>query len=455
MIRRILAIVLIALGLGTVGAAIASATAWKPDETATVPLPAQPSTNFVVSEPGVLNIVNETVRVRVVAQDSESPVFLAMGRTRDVEAWVSPSDHGRITGLESWDALTYEQVDADLPDEQDEEQEGEGDDDEDSDGEESPTANPATSDMWVETVNGVGELTYTWEEIPGQWSMIVATDGSTSAPMVELTWEREVPTPALIPGIAIGAVVTIAGAILLTFDLLRRRAQRLAAKGPGTTVDSGADPLGAGTDEPSTDEPSPEEIMAGVEAAALDVPPLSGDEDDYADVADQAPDEEYPHQLQPMRAGDPERPLTRREIRERERARERAAALGGETDPGEPPAEAAHWPTQDASASQDPSPAHGSEAGGDPAPRPRWWKRKPKRKSPPAPGPMVVDENTGEIIITGEIDVSRVTPSATASSWRATWGLDGDTQTRWVPTTTLPEEDMTPAPSHEGSDDEQ
>ena len=88
MIRRLIAIVLIVLGLGTLGAGIASGTVWKPDALVTVPLPAQPTENYVVSDPGVLTIVNPTVKVHVIAEDPETPVFLAMGRTADVAAWV-------------------------------------------------------------------------------------------------------------------------------------------------------------------------------------------------------------------------------------------------------------------------------------------------------------------------------------------------------------------------------
>src|SRR5699024_11855323 len=111
LLRHTLAIIRSVLGLGTIGAAIASATVWKPDSTVTVPLPSEPDVNYVISEPGVLNIVNETVKVRAVAQDGESPVFLGMGRTEDVEAWVAESDHGAITGLPTRESLDYEKVD--------------------------------------------------------------------------------------------------------------------------------------------------------------------------------------------------------------------------------------------------------------------------------------------------------------------------------------------------------
>lgn len=414
MIRRILTIVLIVLGVGTIGAAIASATVWKPDTVVTVPLPQEPAVEYVVTEPGVLNIVNETVKIHVKARDGESPVFLAMGRTDDVEAWVAPSDHGQITGLDDWDALAYRAVDGVVP----EPAEDEGDAEADEDAEDETPANPADSDMWVEEVNGVGELTYTWDEIPGRWSMLVATDGSSPAPMVELTWEREVPTPALIPGIILGALLFLIGLGLLAAELIGRRKNRDQPE---------LIPARTDVDEASPEETSPEEIMARVEAGAAEGEPLPSTTDLDFQPGDDV-DETYPH----LREGpaeelpaEEEPPLTRREIRERERARERAEALAGGAD--------------DAETSTD-------GAGVEPKRR-RWWNRRQEPLPAAAPGPIVIDEDTGEIIITGEIDVSNLNPQATGASWRATWGLDNETPSRWIPVMEPVEESE---PSDEG-----
>lgn len=433
--RRIIAIVLIVLGLSTVGAAIASATAWKPPTTVTVPLPSEPTVNYVITDPGVLNIVNPTVQVKAIAEDEDSPVFLAMGRTDEVQAWVESSDYGRVTGLDSWEELSYTTEDA-VPGEDD------GGDDADEGDEEEPLADPATSDMWVEEVNGIGEATYTWEETPGRWSMIVATDGSSPAPTLEFTWEREVPTPALIPGIILGAVVTVLGVILLLAGLKKRK--EAPALDDAVLDDAALDDVEEvpeQVEEPSEDDISPEEIMADLEGATEDEPASLVEEPSYDDADLGELDEEYPHMLgvgqtqtvvdEPVAQGPEadadERPLTRREIRERERLREREAALRGES----AQQAGAQWPTQDDVA----------EPAGQKEPRRRWWQRKQEDTPPPVAGPIVIDDDTGEIIITGEIDVSNLTPQASADSWRATWGLDKDTQTRWVPVIKREQED--------------
>lgn len=433
MTRRIIAIVLVVLGLGTAGAAVASATVWKPDSVVTVPLPQQPEEAYVVTAPGVLNIVNSEVGIRAVAQDPESPVFLGVGRTADVDAWVEQSDHGRITDLETWEELTYVTVPAVAPDvEEDveEEESAEG-----AEVEEPLGANPAESDMWVEQVNGVGEVTYSWSEVQGNWSMIFATDGTDPAPMVELTWEREVPTPALIPGIILGSLLTLVGLILFGLELVAVRRGREQDGIDEVEEDDTPDQTPEGL--PAT----PEEIMAGVEAAAESAAPVLSTGEFERSLEEPEVDSSYPHDLTDGAAAEGEeelspegRPLTRREIRERERARERAESLGGAEDE----AEADRWPSQGEQ-------VEGAEA--RPKERRRWWQRKPERVEPITPvGPIILDEDTGEIIITGEIDLSSLNPRATADSWRATWGLDQDTKTRWRPLT---------APTEEGTGDQE
>lgn len=429
MIRRIIAIVLVVLGLGTIGAAIASATVWKPESVVTVPLPEEPAVSYVITQPGVLNIVNPKVNVTATAQDPESPVFLGIGRTADVEAWVEQSDHGTITGLETWEELTYETVAATAPesdpDDADDEAAEEGEEAE----EELRGANPADSDMWVEEVNGLGEVTYSWEEVPGNWSMIVATDGTGPAPMVELTWEREVPTPALVPGIILGSVLLLGGLGLLGFSLLAARRARSEVPTEEADLDEDA---GFGADDAQA---TPEEIMAGVEAAARTPgPAITTGEFEQALEAG-AIDESYPHVLTgpAPSAGEEtgdvaERPLTRREIRERERALEREQQLSGASSEPDPDP----WPTQGEQQESVPVQVH--------KPR-RWWQRQPAPQEPArSPGPIILDEDTGEIIITGEIDLSSLNPRATADSWRSTWGLDRDTPTRWRPVAPTTEE---------------
>src|SRR4051812_48324486 len=98
--RRITSVVLMVLGVIAIGLAIASATVWRPTNTATLTLPARPTTPLVISDAGVLDAVAPDVRIAATADDGQ-PVTLAVGRTEDVQAWVDGAPHTRITGLSS------------------------------------------------------------------------------------------------------------------------------------------------------------------------------------------------------------------------------------------------------------------------------------------------------------------------------------------------------------------
>jgi len=238
-VRRIFAVVLIVLGLSTIGAAIASGTIWRPDDRVTLTLPATPDVPVVITAPGVLNAVDDEVDVRIVGAGADSPLVLAMGRESDVLAWIADAPYWEITGLADWETLAY-------TDSRDTASSGQSETatdatdatDATTDAPEEPAPsetvpNPAGSDLWVEELTGTGELAYSWTAVPGRWVMLVATDGTAPAPQVELTWDREVETPFVQPGIILGSVVLLLGLGLLIMQLLadaeKRRARRAAA----------------------------------------------------------------------------------------------------------------------------------------------------------------------------------------------------------------------------------
>lgn len=261
MVRRIFAIVLIVLGLGTIGAAVASGTIWRPDDRVTLTLPAAPDVPVVISAPGVLNAVDNQVDVRLVGSTAETPIVLAMARENDARAWIGESAHWEITGLADWETLSY----ADSRDDgattdpsATDEASASGEATEEPSASESAAAtddpsasaspteapsdeadpnatvpNPSGSDLWVEELTGTGELEYSWTAVPGRWVMLVASDGTLPAPQVELTWDRPVETPFVRPGIILGSVVLLLGLGLLILqilaDLEKRRGRREAA----------------------------------------------------------------------------------------------------------------------------------------------------------------------------------------------------------------------------------
>jgi hypothetical protein len=198
--RRIISVALIVLGAVAIALAIASATVWRPTDTATLTLPDRPEAPVVVSDPGVLDTVAEDVTITATAGDDE-PVVLVVARSEDVDAWVGEDAHVRITGLSSWEQLEAEtrgESAEGLPD-------------------------PAGSDLWPLEQTGTGTAEIEWEDAEGRWSLLAATDGASPAPQVALTWPVEVRTPWLVPGLVAGAVLLLAGLALLALDLLTRR----------------------------------------------------------------------------------------------------------------------------------------------------------------------------------------------------------------------------------------
>lgn len=206
MTRRTLHWALLGLGVLLVVAAVISALVVRNNDRASLSLPEAPSAPLIMTEAGVLDAVDESVTIHAESQDSE-PVMVAVGRTADVKAWIDNDAHQRITGLSSWDELTLESVTGE----------------DDAGGEQDENTDPAGSDLWVAEEQGEGSANLDWQQEPGRWSLIAATNGTDPAPQIELEWGRETATPWLLPGIIVGGLLALAAAGLLLLDTLARR----------------------------------------------------------------------------------------------------------------------------------------------------------------------------------------------------------------------------------------
>lgn len=451
MLRRVVGIVLIVLGLSTIGAAVASGTVWRPDDRVTLTLGSQPDVPLVLVGAEVLAAVDDSVDIRLVGAEPDSPVILAIGQERDVRAWVADAPHWEITGLQDWETLTHESVEAAPATEEPTdgaEEPTDGTEEATDEAEEATEAaatavpNPAGSDLWIEETTGTGELTRSWTDQTGPWLMLIASDGTAPAPQVELTWDREVATPLMVPGIIVGSVVTVLGAILLILQLLvdrekRRTAARVVTAeseapepelvpvaagdrpltrrelrtgrrqdGSATTVlpapgadpepdrrtPSAPEPEGASPEAP---EDSAEELAAWVRTGSAT--PMLGDEQGLP-PEDLAPVE--PSSEAAPAADEPDRPLTRRERRLQQRAAESRAPADA------PPADAlpvgyATAPTWGPSSPWEPPAAAGSDS---------------ETAQIPAVGAEVAAATPQESQDPHE-------PQVTAASWRQAWGL--------------------------------
>lgn len=249
---RVLSIVLIVLGLLAVILAVASATIWRPSQTAVATLKPAATTAYVVTGDGVLNMVDSTVTITAKAKDTNSTVTLALARSEDAQAWLANDPYTEVTGLSSWEALSGRTIT------------------ERCNVKAAPTATATStakatakatstakatatstakatptpdakgcikavasnaslngSDMWVTSKTGKGSVSITYDPSSSNYVVLAATDGKQAAPTFSLSWKRTVGTPWLIPGLIVGGLLVAGGVFIFMLDIQMRH-QELA-----------------------------------------------------------------------------------------------------------------------------------------------------------------------------------------------------------------------------------
>lgn len=236
--QRLTVLLLGVLGAVLIALGIASATVWRPDSVLAATTAARAGTTMLVTDPGVLSLAGNPVTVTASVPGS-GPVVIAIGRDTDVTGWVGSDRVTHVTGLASWHTLAVATPTA------------------------SPTASPTSSgpavsssasaaavaspgataaagvpgspttaagpdptgsDMWVAQATGVGRATLTWPVEPGRWMLLVAATGADAAPpTVQLAWPQTVRTPWLVPGVVSGSILLILALVLLVRAVMRSR----------------------------------------------------------------------------------------------------------------------------------------------------------------------------------------------------------------------------------------
>lgn len=138
--RGVVAPMLGLLAVASIVFGVLNATIWKPDVHVNAAARVS-ATRYVVTDPGVLRIVDDHARLRV-SGAGDHDVCIALGSPKDVAGWVAGQAVSRITGLGSWSALSVERMKAQGPT-------GQGDAD----------ADIKDSDMWSKVSCGSSEAT--------------------------------------------------------------------------------------------------------------------------------------------------------------------------------------------------------------------------------------------------------------------------------------------------------
>lgn len=220
MLQRVIGAVLVVLGLLSAGLAVASATIWRPDEVVTASSTSEGAATMLVVEPGVLGLVSDDVTVTARRSDG-GEVVVALGREVDVRGWVGEDAHLSVTGLASWDTLATQLVPGSTtPVEPGDDVTTEPSDDESA----TPAPvvgtsglvgpDPSGSDMWFTSASGDGSagLPEGTALDDGRSMLLVASVGDGApAPVLTLSWQRDVSVPWLVPGLVLGGVLVIVG----------------------------------------------------------------------------------------------------------------------------------------------------------------------------------------------------------------------------------------------------
>ncbi|MFC8798861.1 hypothetical protein ACFT2C_14090 [Promicromonospora sp. NPDC057138] len=455
--QRFLATLLILAGLGGIGYGVATATVLRESDTVVATATPSGDGTMVVTEPGVLGLVDDQVTVRATVPEGQK-VTLALGSDVDVLGWVGDDPYDSVTGLSSWETLSVAPGTGLASAE-----ETEGEETDDAPAKKPSTGpDPAGSDMWISEVSGETTVRMRWTEEPGRVVLLAAGVGKNAeAPTLELTWPRPVNTPYLWPGV-------LGGGFALILGIFMAIGARRGKKGGGS---KGRSPSSARTPRPDADLPRRDAVF-GVDGEqsgpaahepAAGFPPALGDPADggtsvFPPAAPLRPGRGAPEQPAPepgpAQAWGPPAPfggaapITPPPTPEPAPAPEPAAAPAASVRgirrsrrapaPGAAPAAPAQAPAQRpsfggaapeqtpaqsaASAPAQPAPA-ASTASGQPMTR-REMRMRDQAQRRAATGAMpAVPASEPEPEPEAE---QPETPSSRAAAWRQTWGVTGD-----------------------------
>ncbi|WP_132239004.1 hypothetical protein [Promicromonospora sp. AC04] len=450
--QRFLATLLILAGLGGIGYGVATATVLRESDTVVATATPSGDGTMVVTEPGVLGLVDDQVTVRATVPEGQK-VTLALGSDVDVLGWVGEDPYDSVTGLSSWETLSVAPGTGLATDE-------EGEEASDEPAEKPSTGpDPAGSDMWITEVSGETTVQMRWTEQPGRVVLLAAGVGKgAEAPTLELTWPRPVATPYLWPGVLGGGFALILGVFMAIGA--RRSKKRGGSKGRS--------PSGARTRQPASDLPRRDAVF-GVDGDEPNqypdeshggYPPALGDAPDggtavFPPSAPGMPGQGLPVQGMPAPDDEPTQswgppapfggaaPITPEPAPAPEPVAAPAASIRGmrRSRRGQGPAAAPAAPAQ--------APAQPPQFGGavpehtQPAPAPSGATAAAQAAPAPSGKPMTrremrMREQAERRAATGtqpavpaaepepQPEPEQQTPSSRAAAWRQTWGVTGN-----------------------------
>lgn len=259
-VQRLLAVLLVLLGLIGLVLGRLGETTWAPDTETTATVSLSDPGPAVLIDPGVLYVGGEEGTVTI---EGASDVSIITASNADLEAYLEGTRYTRITGASDWTTLSTQEVNPDGSAE---------------------LTDPTTSDLWrsVETIPSPATIDVAdfhagehGENAQVYRAILIVTDGTApGADQVSITWPVHDENEWVPFAYAGGAAVAVIGLVLLVVSLGGRRRERLDEDEIEETEESDA----LESAEPGASAP----IVVGGSAAAG----AAGDADDRADAED-------------------------------------------------------------------------------------------------------------------------------------------------------------------------
>lgn len=206
-----------------------NATVWKPDSRIAATTSVK-GTQYVVTDPNVLQLVDDHVVASAKSRDAKTEVCIALGSTRDVSGWIAGSKYTRITGLSDWTTLSARRSAA------------QGDPD--------ASANQTAfkdSDMWRSVKCGTGSVNMRVQESSSKDagnSVALIDFGDGKAGTISLDWNRRSVPDFAMPFYLVGGLLVILAVLSASVFAMpphKRRHRRAFASVEGAGTMEGDD----------------------------------------------------------------------------------------------------------------------------------------------------------------------------------------------------------------------
>lgn len=243
--RFVVAILLFAVALVSIGLGVAQRTVFRGPDHLTAAVEVTGGAAFTVIDGATLN-AHPGAQLVDAAGSASGPVFLAYGRTDDVRAWLGGAPAAELaydaeTGVLSAAPLKVQDGDTETPeptptptptDTPTAAADGAADgaaeaaaDAVAADAEPvaDPASSPVGSDLWIQEFEGDGSLVRKIN-VPADVSVLIASDGTAAAPAdISITWPLDNSTPWSGPLIVAGIGALLLGLIALIWALVHAR----------------------------------------------------------------------------------------------------------------------------------------------------------------------------------------------------------------------------------------